>query len=235
MNDASQDTRANVGGNRLVFIDAEGEREWVESIRYAWQKSIEGTIETGQLLVAAKADLPYGEFHTMIGRSLPFGPRTAQRLMALADHPIISDATMWSHLPPSWRALSELSRISEQDWQDAAPEISPEMTVQKARTLADRYVLRTMDAPIDTSITKEANSTESAPHTHTLAETKQRITALRKTARKARMTAIARKMSIALKEIDQELGVIRDSLPPCRCAKKSARLELVPQPEEAIR
>ena len=71
-------------------------------------------IETGRLLNEAKDSLPHGEWGRMVKGKLPFDVRTAERLMEIARHPVIGNATHVSHLPPSWGTLYELSRIPEE-------------------------------------------------------------------------------------------------------------------------
>ena len=51
-----------------------------------------------------KANLAHGEFTAMIDSDLPFSPRTAQRLMAVAQHAVIANPTHGSPLPASWRS-----------------------------------------------------------------------------------------------------------------------------------
>src|SRR5690242_5039350 len=41
-------------------------------------------------------------------------PRTARRLMAVAQHPVIAKGTHASVLPPSWTTLYELTRLPEE-------------------------------------------------------------------------------------------------------------------------
>jgi hypothetical protein len=41
-----------------------------------------------------------------------FDPRTARMLMTVAKHPIISNRNHGSVLPPSWRTLYELTKLS---------------------------------------------------------------------------------------------------------------------------
>jgi hypothetical protein len=76
----------------------------------AWNKQLASIIETGRRLINAKRKFP-GEFHAMIKQLLPFSVRTAQRLMVIAEHPVLSDATHGSRLPPSWRTLWVLTGI----------------------------------------------------------------------------------------------------------------------------
>ena len=83
---------------------------WASAIRASWQKSIAGIIETGMHLLEARSELERDVFKAMLMR-LPFGPRTAQRLMAIAANPILSSATHVSALPPSWGTLYELAKL----------------------------------------------------------------------------------------------------------------------------
>jgi hypothetical protein len=69
-------------------------------------------LETGRLLIEAKDKLEYGDFGAMAD-NLPFGRRTAERLIAIASNSILADATHGSQLPPSWRTLYELSTLPD--------------------------------------------------------------------------------------------------------------------------
>src|SRR5262249_5485507 len=71
----------------------------------------ENILAGGGLLMEAKTKLLPGTFQEMIKTKLPFSPRTAQMLMCIAEHPVISNANHGSHLPPSWRTLYELTKI----------------------------------------------------------------------------------------------------------------------------
>jgi len=86
--------------------------EWSVRIAGAWTKAAEAILETGKLLNEAKRALPHGEFARMLQSSdLPFSERTAQRLMAIARHPILSNPTHVSLLPPAWSTLSALCQV----------------------------------------------------------------------------------------------------------------------------
>jgi hypothetical protein len=54
--------------------------QWAGHIAAAWQKSVDSIIETGRLLLAAKADpeMQHGEWGTMVESDLPFALRTDQ-------------------------------------------------------------------------------------------------------------------------------------------------------------
>jgi Protein of unknown function (DUF3102) len=92
--------------------------EFVKRISASWEKAVASIIETGRLLIEAKQELPHGAFQRMIDNRLPFGRRTAQMLMKIAEHPVLGKAKNFSHLPPSWSALHQLSYLpaDEVEW-----------------------------------------------------------------------------------------------------------------------
>jgi hypothetical protein len=48
------------------------------------------------LLAPAKADLAHGRWGRLFDEAmLPFGKRTAERLMAIANHPLLSNTTLY--------------------------------------------------------------------------------------------------------------------------------------------
>lgn len=95
----------------------------------AWQSTVHGIFETGNALIEAKTSLPHGEFEAMIASDLPFGPRTAQRLMVVADDRRLTKTTHASHLPPSWMTLYELSKLDDVSFKARIADgtINPEM------------------------------------------------------------------------------------------------------------
>lgn len=90
-----------------------GRAIYVSAITKAWQEIATEIIEIGKCLIRAKAELPHGDFETMVEKELPFGPRTAQRLMAIASSKLLSNPTHASLLPASWMTLYELTRLPE--------------------------------------------------------------------------------------------------------------------------
>src|SRR5947209_3123235 len=106
------DTSILTAANSTFVSDADS-RIWSIRITEQWRSSLVGILGCGKLLREAKACLAHGEFQKMIERDLPFGPRTAQRLMALAAHSGITNATFASHLPRHWETLGELAKLSD--------------------------------------------------------------------------------------------------------------------------
>jgi len=94
--------------------------QWVDRIASTWQDSAENVIgayfKIGSDLLAAKDDLDHGEFLAMIESDLPFGKRTAQRLIKIATDPRLANATHVSRLPPAWGTLYELTRLEDEEF-----------------------------------------------------------------------------------------------------------------------
>ncbi len=63
--------------------------EWASRIRRSLAKTVEGIIETGRLLDAAKFDLGHGRFLRMLRDHLDISPDTAERYMRIADDPVL--------------------------------------------------------------------------------------------------------------------------------------------------
>jgi hypothetical protein len=107
-----------------------GPRKWIKGPRCAQDfadvvaryldRIAEDTITIGTLLIEAKTKVAPGEWGRMfrdhehaVARPIPFGIRTGQMLMKIAEHPVLSDTNHGSHLPTSWRTLYELTKLPE--------------------------------------------------------------------------------------------------------------------------
>lgn len=88
---------------------------WAGAITASWQKAVESIIQTGRLLIESKAALRHGEWGRMVCRRLPFGERTAQVLMAIAEHPVLSNPNHAAVLPACWTTLAELAQLPPPD------------------------------------------------------------------------------------------------------------------------
>jgi hypothetical protein len=80
-------------------------------------KLVQCVINMGNILIEANPktkgpkSLPHGEFESMVKEDFKMSPRTAHRLATIAKHPVLSNRTHVSDLPPSWGTLYELTRV----------------------------------------------------------------------------------------------------------------------------
>lgn len=117
--------------------------QWAKAINAAWRGSVDSIIETGRLLNAAKDACEHGAFLKMVENALPFNPRTAQRLMAIAADQRIAKAARASLLPPNWSILAEITELDDQSFEARIEDgtISADMDradLRKFRTEAHR-------------------------------------------------------------------------------------------------
>lgn len=93
---------------------------WSNRTREAHSKTVESIIETGRILIEAKADCDHGEWGEITGQTtgkpmLRFNFRVAQKYMSIARHPFLSNASHATHLPASWDTLYQLSLLPPVD------------------------------------------------------------------------------------------------------------------------
>ena len=93
------------------LADAATRKRYVEKIKAAMRRSVEGFIEVGRQLLEAKEKLAHGQFEPMVNDDLKMTRQTASRLMKIAKHPVISNGTHVHHLPPAWGTLYELTKV----------------------------------------------------------------------------------------------------------------------------
>ena len=112
--------------------------QWAKEICAIHTRTVQAVLEMGRKLIEAKQGknkLSHGEFVKMIENDLPFGARTAQRLMAIAADPKLRPNG--SLLPSSWRTLYELTKVPAQTFEEAVASgaIHPEMTRSAVTTV----------------------------------------------------------------------------------------------------
>jgi N6-adenosine-specific RNA methylase IME4 len=98
---------ANIGGEPRTAAG------YAERINACHQRTLEAIVEAGALLIRAKENLFHGDFEGMIERDLPFGPRHARRLMAIASDQRIVNRTHVSVLPEAVGTLYELTKLDD--------------------------------------------------------------------------------------------------------------------------
>ena len=94
---------------------AEKAQPWddhARAISAAYQKGLDSILETGRLLLKAKAELDeHGAWLPMIRKHLPFGPSMAQRLMKIASNPELTKTAHAPFLPAHSDTLYQLTRL----------------------------------------------------------------------------------------------------------------------------
>jgi hypothetical protein len=93
-----------------VEFPVRSEREWADLIRDDLGRAVEGIVASGKHLIEARCDLGRGRFGDML-RALQMHERTAERLMRIAQSPVLTDPNFAACLPTSMRTLAELTRF----------------------------------------------------------------------------------------------------------------------------
>jgi hypothetical protein len=114
--------------------------EFAERLRRLQARTVESLLEMGRTLIAAKEGLPHGDFGKLVNDDLGWNLSGAERLMAVARNPILSNSATSPSLPPSSEALYELSQLHPVAlaWAIRHGAVTPEITVRYARSLVRR-------------------------------------------------------------------------------------------------
>ena len=126
----------------VADADADAEQQWAIKISATYQGAAGSLIESGRMLVQAKQELPHGKFLRLVHEKLPFGARTAQRLMCIALHKALN-ATDLTHLPPAVTTLAVLCSLPDHEFEQcvASGQIHADMREEDARWLKRKKVL----------------------------------------------------------------------------------------------
>ena len=92
-----------------------GRKEHAARINEAWQKTVDGVVETGLRILDARhgsSALEHGQFEKMLTEDLHFSAPTGRRLMAIASNKVLSNRTHVNALPASWGTLYELNVVA---------------------------------------------------------------------------------------------------------------------------
>ena len=96
-----------------------GLEEHAARINEAWQKTLDGVIETGLRILDARHGsnaLPHGDFEDMVRSKLNFAPSTARSLMAIASNKVLANRQYVDDLPASWGTLYDLTVIANRGY-----------------------------------------------------------------------------------------------------------------------
>jgi hypothetical protein len=85
---------------------------WAGRVRASMRRTFTGALETGKILLQAKAALPHGQWLPMLVKA-GLHRRTAQVWMEVALNPRFANASPDSLLPPCVTTLNWISRLPE--------------------------------------------------------------------------------------------------------------------------
>lgn len=129
---------------------------WAPRITAEWRKSVEGILHVGRQLIAAKEACEHGEFLRLfnghdnaVSDPVPFSESTAERLMSVASHGVLSNPAHVQDLPQSWGTLYELTKLDDEQILAGikSGEITPEMTRAQASALRSDPVKKPEQPP----------------------------------------------------------------------------------------
>jgi hypothetical protein len=153
----------------MEMVMAKNQRAYFAAqITAEWRKSLQAILGGGRKLIVAKDKLDHGEFAKMAEHDLPFGLRTAQRLMAIARDKRLTKATHASLLPSCWTALYALTSLSDSDFDAAIDDglITPDISRDDVCEIAARYAEASCQVTNDGQsrrVNMSFESTEPAP------------------------------------------------------------------------
>jgi hypothetical protein len=129
---------------------------WAPRINAEWRKSVEGVLNVGRQLIAAKEACEHGEFlrlfkghENAVSSPVPFSRQTGEQLMAIAMCEPIANCQHVSNLPQSWGTLYELTKLEDEQIIAGikAGEITPDMTRAEASLLRSDPVEKPQQPP----------------------------------------------------------------------------------------
>lgn len=112
---------------------------WASRVNAHLTSGVRSLVAAGLDLLAAKAKLGHGKFQQLFEPGvIRIDQRSAEKLMKIAAHPVLSKSTNWSILPPTLNSLAVLSRLDKKRLQGDIEKgkISPQMTIKEATALA---------------------------------------------------------------------------------------------------
>lgn len=151
-----------MGERKLQLLEKAGVENILDGICHHWRASVNGIVQCGLLLARLKVDVRSGTHkHPETGKPwqwgdvfstcrangdpwVPFGTRTAQRLMVIGERFRVLDATHVSHLPASWGTLAILAKLSDEQIGQAIADgrLSAETTQAAAKRIVRDFIPR---------------------------------------------------------------------------------------------
>lgn len=133
-------------------------QEWADQVNVHVEKAAASVIAAGRVLIDAKADKPHGEWERLfaghpqaVKQPVRFTIGTAERLMVIARHQVLSKSAHAPTLPSSWMTLYELTKLPDATLTTALRDgrVHPGMERREARALREPMRARQATRPWD--------------------------------------------------------------------------------------
>ena len=193
---------------------------YADQIGKALGKTVEGFIEAGEWLIEAKRGpdkLPHGEFLAMVADDLKISADTAQRLMKIAGHPVLSNAAYARLLPPTRETLYELTKVEDDKLEAAIKDgrVNPMMERKDAAGLLPTKTPKPTKPPAATAVATKAPVIVVAAADRAEARARQ--------IEKPRQSDVI--ISQCLSDIEARIGAAFKQLTPSDASKLAAELD----------
>ena len=93
-----------------------GRKEHAARINEAWQRAVDGAVETGLRIIDAREALGHGEYIAMVESDLNFSRSMAFRFVAIASNKVLSNDAHVQHLPAAVGTLYDLTVIANKGY-----------------------------------------------------------------------------------------------------------------------
>ena len=90
-------------------------------IRTAWQKTIDGILETASLIADANETLTTQEWNLLV-QDLPFGDSVRSMMLGIGNTKRFNSQRIQKRLPPNYNILYEYSTLDNEEWKQAIVE-----------------------------------------------------------------------------------------------------------------
>jgi len=102
-------------------ISATKVNAYQRKIRTAWQKTIDGILETASLIADANETLTTQEWNLLV-QDLPFGDSVRSMMLGIGNTKRFNSQRIQKRLPPNYNILYEYSTLDNEEWKQAIVE-----------------------------------------------------------------------------------------------------------------
>jgi N6-adenosine-specific RNA methylase IME4 len=151
-NDFRTATRASVTASsktdgpskKAILVDTQADL-WADRVLASMRRTFTAALETGEILIRAKAALPHGQWLPMLAKA-GLQPRQAQIWMEVARNPRFANASPDSLLPPCLTTLYQIAKLPDDVFQRLLADGTIYPTVSRETIKA---ILRRLDRAAD--------------------------------------------------------------------------------------